>query len=165
MYDIYLPIAVHCIGFHFYNKNYINLYTLSSSFLHLRMFTNYILIHHQFSVPLYTICYYLTNNLSNLRITQRKCISWICRVNYVTLTSPMIFILIFFKVRLQIVVYHKLLVKLMQSEKDVNQLYTGLTALPCLITTPMNLTFKFQIKACNNLISIIRGLIDIAQAS
>ena len=39
----------------------------------------------------------------------------------------------------------------MQSEKDVNQLDTGLTALPCPITTPMNLTFKFQIKACNNI--------------
>ena len=53
----------------------------------------------------------------------------------------------------------------MQSKKDVNQLDTGLTALPCPITTPMNLTFKFQIKACNNFISIIRGPIDMAQAS
>ena len=34
MYHIYLPTAVHCIGFHFYNKKYFNLYTLSSSFLH-----------------------------------------------------------------------------------------------------------------------------------
>ena len=71
----------------------------------------------------------------------------------------------FFKVRFQIVVYHELLVKLMQSKKDVNQLDTGLTALPCPITTPMNLTFKFQTKACNNFISIIRGPIDMAQAS
>ena len=47
----------------------------------------------------------------------------------------------------------------MQSEKDVNQLDTG----P--ITTPMDLTFKFQIKACNNFISIIRGPIDMVQAS
>ena len=55
----------------------------------------------------------------------------------------------FFKVRFQIVVYHELLVKLMQSKKkEVNQLDTVLTALPCPITTPMNLTFKFQIKAC-----------------
>ena len=59
MYHIYLPIAVHCIGFHFYNTNCFNLYTLSSLFLHLRMFTNYILIHHKFSVPLYTICHYI----------------------------------------------------------------------------------------------------------
>ena len=71
----------------------------------------------------------------------------------------------FFKVRFQIVVYHELLVKLMQSKKEVNQLDTGLTALSCPITTPMNLTFKFQIKACNNHNSIIRGAIDIAQAS
>ena len=34
------------------------------------------------------------------------------------------------------------------SKKEVNQLDTGLTVLPCPITTPMNLTFKFQIKAC-----------------
>ena len=54
----------------------------------------------------------------------------------------------FFKVRFQIVVYHELLVKLMQSKKEVNQLDTGLTALPCPINTPMNLTFKFQIKPC-----------------
>ena len=53
----------------------------------------------------------------------------------------------------------------MQSKKDVNQLDTGLTALPCPITTAMNLNFKFQIKACNNFISIIRGPIDMAQAS
>ena len=59
MYHIYLPIAVHCIGFHFYNKNYFNLYTLSSQFLHLHMFTNYILIHQQFSVLVYTICHYI----------------------------------------------------------------------------------------------------------
>ena len=52
----------------------------------------------------------------------------------------------------------------MQSKKEVNQLDTGLTALPCPITTRMNLTFKFQIKACNNLISMIRGPIDMAQA-
>ena len=32
--------------------------------------------------------------------------------------------------------------------KKGNQLDTGLIALPCPITTPMNLTFKFQIKAC-----------------
>ena len=31
---------------------------------------------------------------------------------------------------------------------EVNQLDTGLIVLPCPITTPMNLTFKFQIKAC-----------------
>ena len=30
---------------------------------------------------------------------------------------------------------------------EVNQLDTGLIVLPCPITTPMNLTFKFQIKA------------------
>ena len=71
----------------------------------------------------------------------------------------------FFKVRFQIVVYHELLVKLMQSKKEVNQLDTGLTALLCPITTPMILTFKFQIKVCNNLISIILGPIDMAQAS
>ena len=53
----------------------------------------------------------------------------------------------------------------MQSKKEVNQLNTGLTALPCPITTPMNLAFKLQIKARNNLISIIRGPIDMAQAS
>ena len=53
----------------------------------------------------------------------------------------------------------------MQSKRDVNQLDTGLTALPCPITTLMNLTFKFQTKACNNFISIIRGPIDMAQAS
>ena len=53
----------------------------------------------------------------------------------------------------------------MQSKKDVKQLDTGLTALPCPITTPMNLTLKFQIQACNNFISIIRGPIDMAQAS
>ena len=36
------------------------------------------------------------------------------------------------------------------SKKEVNQLGTGLTVIhvPCPITTPMNLTFKFQIKAC-----------------
>ena len=50
-------------------------------------------------------------------------------------------------------------------KKDVNQLDTGLTALPCPITTPINLTFKFQIKACNKFISIIPGPIDMAQAS
>ena len=33
-------------------------------------------------------------------------------------------------------------------QKKVNHLDTGLTVLPCLITTPMNLTFKFQIKTC-----------------
>ena len=77
----------------------------------------------------------------------------------------MIFTLIFFKVRFQIVVYHELLVKLMQSKNDVKQLDTGLTALPCPITTPINLTLKFQIQACNNFISIIRGPIDMAQAS
>ena len=71
----------------------------------------------------------------------------------------------FFKVRFQIAVYHELLVKLIQSKKEVNQLDTGLTALPCPITTPMELTFKFQIKACYNIISIIRGPIDMAQAS
>ena len=54
----------------------------------------------------------------------------------------------FFKVRFQIFIYYELLVKLMQSKKEVNQLDTGLTALPCPITTPMNMTFKFQIKAC-----------------
>ena len=53
----------------------------------------------------------------------------------------------------------------MQSKKDVNQLDTGLTALPCPITTPMNLTFKFQVKDCNNFISITRGPVDMAQAS
>ena len=52
----------------------------------------------------------------------------------------------FFRVRFQIVVYHELLVKLMQSKKDMNQLDTGLTALPCPITTPMNLTFNFSFK-------------------
>ena len=51
------------------------------------------------------------------------------------------------------------------NKKEVNRLDTGLTAPPCPITTPMNLTFKFQIKACNNLISIIREPIDMAQAS
>ena len=34
------------------------------------------------------------------------------------------------------------------SKKEVNRLGTGLTVIPCPITTPMNLTFKFQIKAC-----------------
>ena len=35
----------------------------------------------------------------------------------------------------------------MQSKKS-SESDTGLTALPWPITTPMNLTFKFQIKAC-----------------
>ena len=38
---------------------------------------------------------------------------------------------------------------------SVTQLDTGLIALPCPITTPMNLTFKFQIKACVSKMNVV----------
>ena len=40
-------------------------------------------------------------------------------------------------------------------QKKVNQLDTGLIVLPCPITTPMNLTFKFQIKACVSKMNVV----------
>ena len=87
-----------------------------------------------------------------------------CRVNYVTLTSPMSLTLNF-QSQIPNSCISWIVGQIDVNKKKMNQSDTGLTTLPCPVTTPVNLTFKFQIKLCNNLFSIIREPIDMVQPS
>ena len=58
MYHTYLPISVHCIGFKFYNKKFFSAVDFVF-IIFAPTHVYYILIHHQFTEPVYTICLYI----------------------------------------------------------------------------------------------------------